>query len=85
MVGAGAIAGTLSGGYTNAARSPDVVPAEVAIDRSPAVAQAASVAPAGHTVRATAVAHDADRHERGRPRSAAPAPEAAPMSRRRPR
>ena len=45
MVGAGAVAGTLSGGYTNAARSPDVIPAEVADDRSPAVVRAVAVAP----------------------------------------
>ena len=44
MVGAGAIAGTLSGGNTNAARTPDVVPAQAATDSSPAVAQMASVA-----------------------------------------
>jgi hypothetical protein len=45
MVGAGAVAGTLSGGYTNAARSPDAIPAAVAADRSPAVVRAASAAP----------------------------------------
>ena len=44
MVGAGAIAGTLSGGNTNAARTLDVVPAQAATDRSPAVARTASVA-----------------------------------------
>jgi hypothetical protein len=38
MVGAGAVAGMLSGGYTNAARSPDVIAAGA--DRSPAVARA---------------------------------------------
>src|SRR5262245_29705466 len=42
MVGAGAIAGTLSGGYTNAARSPEAAPAGVA--SSPAVTQAVSEA-----------------------------------------
>lgn len=40
MVGAGAVAGSLSGGDTNAARSPDVVATGVATDRSPAVARA---------------------------------------------
>ena len=46
MVGVGAIAGSLSGGYTNAARSPNVLAAaEVAADRSPAVARTASAAP----------------------------------------
>ena len=37
MVGVGAIAGTLSGGYTNAARSPGARSTEVAADHSPAV------------------------------------------------
>lgn len=45
MVGAGAVAGTLSGGYTNAARSPDATPAKVAVDQSPAVVRAASASP----------------------------------------
>jgi hypothetical protein len=45
MVGVGAVAGTLSGGYTNAARSPDTGPAEMAGDRSSAVARVASVLP----------------------------------------
>jgi hypothetical protein len=36
MVGVGAIAGTLSGGYTNAARSPDSS-ADIAVDRAPVV------------------------------------------------
>src|SRR5262245_28142092 len=49
MVGAGAIAGTLSGGYTNAARSPQAVPAEAAVYRGPAVPQAASEAPVEYT------------------------------------
>jgi hypothetical protein len=77
MVGAGAIAGTLSGGYTNAARTPDVVPAQAATDRSPAVAQMASVAaiqddtaePRSNT---TTISKSAIRTV-----SAAPAPEAA--------
>jgi hypothetical protein len=43
MVGVGAIAGTLSGGYTNAARSPEA--AGVAVDHGPVVTRAASVAP----------------------------------------
>ena len=37
MVGVGAIAGTLSGGYTNAARSPGAGSTEIAADHSPAV------------------------------------------------
>lgn len=45
MVGAGAVAGTLSGGYTNAARSPGAVPAAVVVDPNPAVVRAASAAP----------------------------------------
>lgn len=45
MVGVGAIAGTLSGGYTNAARSPDAIPAGVVVDRGPAVVRAVSRAP----------------------------------------
>ena len=49
MVGAGAIAGTLSGGYTNAARSPEAIPAGVALDLGPAVEQAATEAPAEYT------------------------------------
>ena len=49
MVGAGAIAGTLSGGYTNAARSPDTIPAGVLVDLGPAVVEAATEAPAEYT------------------------------------
>lgn len=49
MVGAGAIAGTLSGGYTNAARSPEPAPAAVAAGHDPAVTQAAAEAPAEYT------------------------------------
>ena len=49
MVGAGAIAGTLSGGYTNAARSPDTIPAGVLVDLGPAEVQAAPEAPAEYT------------------------------------
>ena len=49
MVGAGAIAGTLSGGYTNAARSPDTIPAGVLVDLGPAEVQAATEAPAEYT------------------------------------
>ncbi len=49
MVGVGAIAGTLSGGYTNAARSPEASTG-VAVDHapvsSPVLARAVSVAPA---------------------------------------
>lgn len=54
MVGAGAIAGTLSGGYTNAARSPGASSTAVAADHSPAV-QSPAVARAGTvaTVRIT--------------------------------
>ena len=46
MVGAGAVAGTLSGGHTNAARSPDDVPAAVASDNSPSITPAAAIRPA---------------------------------------
>jgi hypothetical protein len=42
MVGAGAIAGTLSGGYTNAARSPAPAPAGVAASHVTAEAQPAT-------------------------------------------
>jgi hypothetical protein len=54
MVGVGAIAGTLSGGYTNAARSPGAGSTEVAADDTPVV-QAPAVARAGtvRTVRIT--------------------------------
>jgi hypothetical protein len=45
MVGVGAIAGTLSGGYTNAARSPDGS-SGVAVDHAPVVARAVARAPA---------------------------------------
>ena len=49
MVGVGAIAGTLSGGYTNAARSPEASTG-VAVDHapvsSPVLARTVSVAPA---------------------------------------
>jgi hypothetical protein len=45
MVGAGAIAGTLSGGYTNAARSPGASSTAVAADHNPAVARASVVTP----------------------------------------
>jgi hypothetical protein len=45
MVGVGAIAGTLGAGYTNAARSPEAGPPEVAADRQPAVVRAGSVVP----------------------------------------
>ena len=45
MVGVGAIAGTLSGGYTNAARSPEASTG-VAVDHAPVVARAVVQAPA---------------------------------------
>lgn len=44
MVGVGAIAGTLSGGYTNAARSPEASTV-VAVDHAPVAARAVAQAP----------------------------------------
>jgi hypothetical protein len=55
MVGVGAIAGTLSGGYTNAARSPDGSTG-VAVDHAPVVARVVSVAPAEPSAGTTTVA-----------------------------
>lgn len=75
MVGVGAIAGTLSGGYTNAARSPDVDPAEVAIARSPAVARVASVVPI--QIDLTEPTRNTTMVSKTAPVRAAPAPEAA--------
>jgi hypothetical protein len=54
MVGVGAIAGTLSGGYTNAARSPDGSTG-VAVDPGPVVARVVSVAPAESSSNTTTV------------------------------
>jgi hypothetical protein len=55
MVGVGAIAGTLSGGYTNAARSPDGS-SGVAVDHAPVVARAVARAPAESSSSSTTVA-----------------------------
>ena len=91
MVGAGAIAGTLSGGYTNAARSPDTIPAGVLVDLGPAEVQAATEAPAEYTQsNTTAVAMTSIGALRAKsvpPNSAARyvcAPSLSPMSLRRP-
>ncbi len=77
MVGVGAIAGTLSGGYTNAARSPDGSTG-VAVDRAPVVARAVPRAPAESGSSTTTVAMTMIAAAQAAPASAAdePAPTA---------
>ena len=78
MVGAGAFAGTLSGGHTNAARSPDVAPVEVASDTNPSVtAPRAARGGAYAAAENTAVENTTVRAAIRTP-AAAPAVEAAP-------
>ena len=78
MVGAGAFAGTLSGGHTNAARSPDVAPVEVASDNSPSVTAPRAARGGDHAaVENTAVENTTVRAAIRAP-AAAPAVEAAP-------
>jgi len=80
MVGVGAIAGSLSGGYTNAARSPNVLAAEVAADRSPAVvasAQADAALPWSNT---TTISKTVIRAAHAAPAPQAARPEPAPAA-----
>jgi hypothetical protein len=89
MVGVGAAAGTLSGGYTNAARSPGASSTGIAADHSPAV-ETPAVARAG-TVRTVRITPSDARPDASTSSTttvamspisaaqAAPAPQAAPV------
>lgn len=74
MVGAGAVAGTLSGGYTNAARSPEAAPAAVAVGDGAAAATATD-APVEHSeTNTTTVAMTSSGGLRAKSVAAEPAP-----------